>query len=416
MIRWKGAPAAQVEAAPKGFDDYELKLGDILRGERATLSKSLLDVQRELRIKAVHIAAIENGDVAAFESPSFIAGYVRSYARYLGVDPDWAFERFCRETGFAPMHGLAPGASGPKPQRRPADLTESLANPNASFIPKQAPLLSKIDPRAIGSLAVVVMVAGGIGYGGWSVLQEVQRVQLAPVEQAPGVVAEIDPLQSVNPVQVATAAEPLPEVPTTEAFDRLYRPAALETPVLIARDGPIAAIDPRATGLLAGAAAVATPAPTATVPVRVASAEASPGLPVPAPAVRTLGAESPEVEVLAVRPAWVRITAADGSVIYEGVMDAGARVAVPKLQEAPKLRTGESGAVYLAVNGVAHGPVGPKGAVTKNIELSPAALAQTYAVADLAAEPELAQFVAVADASAVLSRSVQSPDSVGTDQ
>ena len=31
---------------PKGFDDYEVRLGDLLRGERATLGKSLMDVQR----------------------------------------------------------------------------------------------------------------------------------------------------------------------------------------------------------------------------------------------------------------------------------------------------------------------------------------------------------------------------------
>ena len=36
---------------PKGFDDYEFRLGDILRGERATLGKSLLDVEKELKIK-----------------------------------------------------------------------------------------------------------------------------------------------------------------------------------------------------------------------------------------------------------------------------------------------------------------------------------------------------------------------------
>ena len=58
---------------PKGFDDFELKLGDIMRGERATLGKSLLDVQRELRIKASYIAAIESCDPDAFDTPGFIA-------------------------------------------------------------------------------------------------------------------------------------------------------------------------------------------------------------------------------------------------------------------------------------------------------------------------------------------------------
>ena len=64
-------------SAPKGFDDYELTLGDVMRGERATLGKSLLDVQRELRIKASYISAIENCDPSAFDTPGFIAGYVR---------------------------------------------------------------------------------------------------------------------------------------------------------------------------------------------------------------------------------------------------------------------------------------------------------------------------------------------------
>ena len=82
---------------PRGFDAFELRLGDLMRGERATMGKSLLDVQRELMIKASYIAAIENADVSAFETQGFVAGYVRSYARYLGMDPDWAFRKFCAE-------------------------------------------------------------------------------------------------------------------------------------------------------------------------------------------------------------------------------------------------------------------------------------------------------------------------------
>ena len=100
MIGWRAKPQAQEEEKPKGFDDFELRLGDVMRGERATLGKSLLDVQRELKIKATYIAAIENADVSAFETPGFVAGYVRSYARYLGMDPDWAFARFSKEANF----------------------------------------------------------------------------------------------------------------------------------------------------------------------------------------------------------------------------------------------------------------------------------------------------------------------------
>ena len=61
-------------AAAPGFDDFEMRLGDIMRGERATMGKSLLDVQRELRIRASYVAAIENCDISAFDAPSFISG------------------------------------------------------------------------------------------------------------------------------------------------------------------------------------------------------------------------------------------------------------------------------------------------------------------------------------------------------
>jgi hypothetical protein len=64
MIGWRSKPQATEEEKPKGFDDFELRLGDLMRGERATLGKSLLDVQRELKIKATYIAAIENADVS----------------------------------------------------------------------------------------------------------------------------------------------------------------------------------------------------------------------------------------------------------------------------------------------------------------------------------------------------------------
>ena len=98
MIGLRGlTPNEQTEnavSAPPGYEDTEdIRLGDLMRGERATLGKSLLDVQRELRIRASYVAAIENCDITPFDTPSFLPGYVRSYARYLGLDGDWVFRR-----------------------------------------------------------------------------------------------------------------------------------------------------------------------------------------------------------------------------------------------------------------------------------------------------------------------------------
>src|SRR6056297_1577027 len=98
MFGHKSKNKTRVVSPDRGFDSFELRLGDEMRGERATLGKSLMDVQRELRIKASYIAAIENADLEAFDSQSFVAGYVRSYARYLGMDPEIIFARFCEES------------------------------------------------------------------------------------------------------------------------------------------------------------------------------------------------------------------------------------------------------------------------------------------------------------------------------
>ncbi len=133
MIGRRSNPSTPKVDKPKGFDDFEVRLGDVMRGERATLGRSLLDVQRELKIKATYIAAIENCDVSAFESQGFVAGYIRSYARYLGLDPEWAYEKFCAEAGFAPTHGMSQAASAPRSLNNaplgPEDAARSVHRP-----------------------------------------------------------------------------------------------------------------------------------------------------------------------------------------------------------------------------------------------------------------------------------------------
>ena len=124
--------------------------------------------------------------------------------------------------------------------------------------------------------------------------------------------------------------------------------------------------------------------------------------------VRTIAEDAPAIELLAARPAWVRVTSADGTVLLEKIMDAGERFTVPSLEEPPLLRTGNSGAVYFAVNGRTYGPVAPGPQVVRNVKLSPDDVTATYAFADLNADPELAQMIAVARAETGITAADQS--------
>ena len=391
------AEVEEVEA--RGFDAFELRLGDLMRGERATLGKSLLDVERELRIRANYVAAIENCDPSAFDTPGFIPGYVRSYARYLGMDPDQAFKAFCQESGFLIAHGMSAEASsirkaGPVRQRKAA-LQDPLVSPNTPFLPASESFLSRVEPGAIGSALVLVALIGAIGYGGWSVLRQVQQVQLAPVENTPVVLADLDPLSGAAAAPAGEGEEAAAGVfqpPRDERLSRLYRPKALDVPVMVARDAPISTLDPREVGTLSPVAPEADRDSGIALALREAQEFEAPGPNRP----QVVAGAMAEVQVVAVRPAWVRVRAADGSVIFEGILNAGDTYPVPATQEPPTLRVGESGAIYFAVNGQHYGPAGTRGAVTSGVALTAEELTGRFALADIAADQDLMRYVAEA--------------------
>jgi hypothetical protein len=383
---------------PKAFDDFELRLGDMMRGERATLGKSLLDVQRELRIKASYIAAIENADPEAFDTPGFIAGYVRSYARYLNMDPDHAFAAFCIESGFSVAHGMSAEASVIKKPSREDRLTriaggDIFARPSTPFVPTGETMLSRVEPGAIGSMVVLLGLIGAIGFGGYSVLQEVQRVQVSPVDQTPVVLADLDPLNgaAITAPTVENTNSAAPQVldtPRANALDRLYRPQALDVPVLVARDAPISNIDPRSNGSFAALTAANSDSGLI-AGINGALAEAN-GQTIP----QVVEGLAPALQMVAAYPSWVRVRSADGTVIYESIMEKGDTWTVPATVEPATLRTGESGAIYFAMAGECYGPAGARGSVTSNLPLHQQALAELFEPAPTTAESVLGRMVA----------------------
>ena len=399
----------------KRFDDFPMLLGDVMRGERATLGKSLLDVQRDLKIKATYIAAIENADATAFETPGFIAGYVRSYARYLGLDAEWAYEKFCDEANFVPANGFDRGigssttVKSPRPSVRAPDAADAIFGSSVAFAPRSESMMSRIEPGAIGSSLVLIALIGAIGYGGWAVLREIQQVQVTPVENTPGVIAEIDPLESADGgAAVASGTTAEGQRTTTEALDRLYRPEALDVPVMVARDGPIVTIDPDRVGALRQ-----TPRDEAFRPSTGSQASLPPTAPFAEPErlrieqgldnaeaqqPRVLADNAPEVMLVAVNEAWVRVRSAEGVVILEKVMKPGDTFELPKTEAPATLRTGAAGAVYFTVNGETYGPAGAAGAVVDNIALGAPDLTQIYAKVDPSSDRNAETAVRMAEA------------------
>lgn len=403
-------PSSDSPQRPVGFDDYELKLGDIMRGERATLGKSLLDVQRDIKIKASYLAAIEEADLDAFETPGFIAGYIRSYSRYLGLNPDWAYRTFCNESGFTHVEGLQaqihsnkpkPVSKTQKPARKPREGDDLFARSPIYSAPKESPW-SGIRPGMVGSFAVLIALICGLGYGGWSVLREIQKVDIAPVETALGATPP-EAADTEGPMHEAAA-----EVPRSDIMDRLYRPRALEVPVLVARDGPISALDPRQEGVYASSPSPAGVAPALADDPRIpgavfaeqatsdgASETGDQGTVLALNEVQVTAPPPPEVVIFAREPVWVRVRSADGTVIHEKILDGGERYVLPQTEEPPTLRAGNSSSLFFAVNGETLGPAGQGASVVKNVSLGAADLVASYEPVDLNQDPELARLAAL---------------------
>jgi len=112
--------------------------------------------------------------------------------------------------------------------------------------------------------------------------------------------------------------------------------------------------------------------------------------------VQVTAGDAPELALVAVRPSWVRVQAADGSVLFEKILDAGESYVVPAMDKTPVLRTGNAGGVYFAVNGQAYGPIGATGSVVKNVALSVAEVSDAFSPVDLAQDDTVAEAFRVA--------------------
>jgi len=198
-----------------GLNAGTQSVGAGMREVRERLGWKLPDVAESLRIRPEFLQAIEAGNLEALPGAAYRAGFVRTYARTLGLDPDEILRRFRAEGG---LHDQAAKTE-----------TRFITNVPDSGVPKGAAVM----------VGVVLLLAG---YGLWYHYSGTQR-RLA--EQVPAVPAQLAPLATPPKLEVA---------PITPA--------------------PAPAVTKTATPAAPPATSVAT---TATSPVVPAPAPAAPG-------------------------------------------------------------------------------------------------------------------------------------------
>lgn len=69
-------------------------IGTILKSSRLKNKKSLEDISSELCIRKIYLTALEEGDYETLPPIPYGVGYVRTYARYLGLNPERAVKLY----------------------------------------------------------------------------------------------------------------------------------------------------------------------------------------------------------------------------------------------------------------------------------------------------------------------------------
>jgi cytoskeleton protein RodZ len=77
--------------------DPSVDIGAALKAARESLGLSLEDISETTRVRARHLGAIEAGTIELLPSRPFTIGYVRAYAKALGLDADATASRFRTE-------------------------------------------------------------------------------------------------------------------------------------------------------------------------------------------------------------------------------------------------------------------------------------------------------------------------------
>jgi cytoskeleton protein RodZ len=105
--------AASSEEDIRAAED-DVAIGARLRAARNQCNLQIEEVAQKLHLHPRIITAIENDDPTALPEPIFVQGYLRSYARLLGLPADEMVRRYCAQgPNPPPLSAIGPRRKAP---------------------------------------------------------------------------------------------------------------------------------------------------------------------------------------------------------------------------------------------------------------------------------------------------------------
>jgi cytoskeleton protein RodZ len=385
----KERPPSEIDASPDHADHAVQRYGGIgaeLAATRERSGMSIPDLAQKMRIRAEYVEAIEQGEFIKLPGRIYAVGFIKTYARAMGIDAQTAVEAYKNETA-------------------------STGTPERLEFPVPTPA-----SRTPGVKLIVGALAGAFAiFGVWQLysnhsLPKLDRVPpvpaylLKPSEPltAPSTAsAGAAPLaQTAESTAPPPAAAPLPVHPDRTAAADVSPPAlAAEPPAAIEVPRPLA--KPAVPAWAQKRAEAPAPAPIMpeSEPVDTAAADTddapeppapiqnAPGIAIAPPARATWtasdagnvpsggtvhGANNFDARIVinAANDAWVEVSNKNKDLVFAKLLRAGESYRVPD-EEGLWLSTGNAGALRLTVDGVPVPALGTMGAVRRNVALEP---------------------------------------------
>ena len=148
-----------------------------LRQRRVALGLTAADVERDTRINRLYIDALESADFQVLPAPVYARGFMRSYARYLGLDPERAVAEIPRDLprpiGLEPLPGL----------RRSSPVPMAIRLPISPRVPRSAVWVAAAIVLLV-LLGLTAMRLRGDGELGLSIETPSPSASTAPVASA----------------------------------------------------------------------------------------------------------------------------------------------------------------------------------------------------------------------------------------
>ncbi len=190
-----------------------------MRKAREEQGLSISDIEKGTNIRSLYITAIEEGNYDALPGAVYVKGFVRNYAKFLGLDADECVLAYQSEASGKPSNPDESKAKNNTPQKSTSNMASGRDYHNrVDDMPRRQNL------ALIGLMAVIIVVGGWVAFGdSFSTPDSIKAETNKPAvtSQKPGntVPQHKDSAFSTHPQKETTASMPQhkePAVSTNE--------------------------------------------------------------------------------------------------------------------------------------------------------------------------------------------------------